>query len=168
MKKIIDSNGRLFGRLSVIDLGVIAVIVVLAAALYMKFNVMELSSPTVSSDTVIEYQITVNNMPQGRLESLRVGDSIYDQDNGTGASVGTITDIQYTDCTIPSSLVDGTYVMGTVDERFNVVISVQGSGRVDQTAGRYYLNRTIEVAVGQTTNFYTKACLFAGTVTQLQ
>ena len=32
--KIIDRNGRLFGKISVIDLLVVAVVVVLAAALY--------------------------------------------------------------------------------------------------------------------------------------
>ena len=167
MKKIIDPNGRLFGRLSIIDLGVIAVIAVMAAALYMKFNTPQLSSPVAPSDP-IEYQVTITNMPRGRMESLKVGDYLYDEDNGTGSPVGTITDIQYTDCTIPSSKVDGTYVMATVDERLNVTLTVQATGRVDQQSGRTYINRTIEVAVGQSVDYLTKACMFTGTVSQLQ
>ena len=91
-----------------------------------------------------------------------------DEDNGTGSPVGTITDIQYTDCTIPSSKVDGTYVMATVDERLNVTLTVQATGRVDQQSGRTYINRTIEVAVGQSVDYLTKACMFTGTVSQLQ
>ena len=34
--KIIDHNGRLFGKISVIDLLVVAVVVVMAAALHFK------------------------------------------------------------------------------------------------------------------------------------
>ncbi len=36
--KMIDRNGRIFGKISVIDLVVVAVVVVLAAALYFKSN----------------------------------------------------------------------------------------------------------------------------------
>ena len=36
--KIIDRNGRLFGKISVIDVLVIAVVLVMAAALYFKNN----------------------------------------------------------------------------------------------------------------------------------
>ena len=36
--KMIDRNGRIFGKISVIDLVVAAVVVVLAAALYFKSN----------------------------------------------------------------------------------------------------------------------------------
>ena len=44
--KIIDRNGRLFGKISVIDLLVIAVVAVMAVALYVKTNQKEITSTT--------------------------------------------------------------------------------------------------------------------------
>ena len=54
--KIIDRNGRLFGKISVIDLIVVAVVIVMAFALYVKTNHNEITSTT-TPDTPITYQI---------------------------------------------------------------------------------------------------------------
>ena len=106
-------------------------------------------------------------MPKGRLDSLRVGDLLYDGDNDTGNAVGTITHIQVEDCVIPSVKQDGTYVMATADERYNVTLGITAAGTVDKD-GRVYLNRTTEVGNGSGINYYTKACYFNGTVMGLE
>jgi len=165
VKKLLDEKGRLFGRISVIDVAVIAVVAVLALAVFLRRDNASAVSP-VAPMSDIRYEVTIANMPQGRLDSLRVGDYLYDKDNGTGSPVGTIVDIQVSDCTIPSQKVDGTYVMAPVAERKNVVLVLDAKGIVD-SRGRTYLNRTIEVAVGSSINYYTKACLFSGIVTEL-
>lgn len=167
MKKIIDSNGRLFGLISAIDVAVILVAVVTAAALWMKFGVLDKSSPSAPVDR-ITYELTVTNMPEGRLTSLREGDCIYDKDNDSGSPVGVITGIRYEDCRLSSSKVDGTYVMAAAEGRYNVTITVQAAGRVDPGSGRTFINRTNEVEVGMSNNYYTKACLFMATVTALE
>ena len=164
-KKLVDENGRLFGRISVIDLGVIAVILVCAAALYTKFSAAPIVSPSVPMDT-IEYQVFVTNVGQSRLDSLQVGDFLYDKDNDTGSHVGVITGIQVEDCVIPAMRQDGTYVMATADERFNVTLSITAVGKVDED-GRIFLNRTTEVGSGAVINYYTRACLFTGTVMEM-
>lgn len=165
MNKILDKNGRLFGRISLIDVGVVAVVAVLALALFVRQNATPTVSPVAPMDD-IRYEVTITNMPQGRLDSIRVGDYLYDGDNKTGSPVGTIVDIQVSECTIPSQKADGTYVMGTVDERTNVVLVLEAKGIVD-SRGRTYINRTNEVAVGSLINYYTFACQFSGTITEL-
>lgn len=165
MKRIIDENGRLFGRISLIDVGVVAVVAVLALALYTRQNDTPVVNPVAPMND-IRYEVTVSNMPQGRLDSIRVGDYLYDGDTATGVPVGTIVDIQVTDCTIPSQKADGTYVMGTVEERKNVVLVLDAKGIVD-SRGRTYINRTNEVAVGSLISYYTVACQFSGMITEL-
>jgi len=166
MKKIIDEKGRLFGVISVIDVAVIVVLAVTAAAVYVKFNVLDLSSTATPMDNTITYQLTIYNMPEGRLTSLREEDLLYDKDNDTGNAVGKIIGISSSECYIPSVTVDGTYVMGHVEERYNVVLTIQAEGMVD-VKGRTFINRTTEVELGMINNYYTKACLFAATVTEL-
>lgn len=159
MKKIVDEKGRLFGRISLIDLGVLVLACVLMLGLFVSKEVM----PDIED---IRYEVSIDNMPQGRLDSICIGDYLYDADYATGHPVGTIVDIRVTDCVIPSQKVDGTYVMGTVDDRTNVVLVLEAKGVMDGE-GHGYINRTNEVALGSVVNYYTKACQFVGTVTEL-
>lgn len=164
MKKLIDENGRLFGRISVIDVVVIAVIVVLAAALYTKDTALPIAG---ISDPLqhIRYEVTITNMPDGRLESLREEDTLYDKE--TGNPMGTIKDIQVEECVISMLKADGTYVMAPVEGRHNVTLTVDAQAMVDER-GHYYVNRTNIVGVGWSMDFYTKTSLFSGTITEME
>ena len=164
MKKVIDENGRLFGLVSIIDVVVIAVAAVLAVALYTKDSAMPIASVADPMQT-IRYTVSINNMPEGRLESLRVGDQIYDKE--TGNHMGTIKDIKSEDCVISMLKADGTYVMAPIEERYNVTLSVEAQVRVDER-GHYYVNRSNIVGVGWSMDFYTKTSLFGGTVMEME
>lgn len=164
-RKLIDHNGRVFGLISLIDLLVIAIVAVVVYAVYVKFNVHPVTSSTVST-TPITYQVTIENMPQGRMEALAVGDKLYDKDNDSGASLGEITKIEVSDCTISTTLADGTYVMAPVEGRYKVVLTVETDNALESN-DRYYINRTYQIAVGQNPSLYTRYCLFDATVTAL-
>lgn len=164
MKKLIDENGRLFGLVSVIDVAVIAVVAVLAVALYTKDTVMPIASVADPMQT-IRYEVTITNMPEGRLESLRPEDNIYDKE--TGNHMGVIKDIRSEDCVISMLKADGTYVMAPVDTRYNVTLTVEAQARVDER-GHYYVNRSNIIGVGWFMDFFTKTSLFGGTITEME
>lgn len=164
MKKVIDENGRLFGLVSIIDVVVVAVVAVLAVALYTKDSAMPIASAADPMQT-IRYEVSIDNMPQGRLESLRVDDQIYDKE--TGNHMGTIKDIQWEDCVISMLKADGTYVMAPIDGRYSVKLTVEAQARVDER-GHYYVNRANIIGVGWSMDFYTKTSLFGGTVTEME
>lgn len=164
MKKIIDENGRLFGLVSIIDVLVVAVAAVLVFALNQKDNSMPIAS---ASDPMsnITYQVAITNMPQGRYESLRVGDTLYDKE--TGYPVGTIEAIREEPCVISLLKADGTYVMAPVEDRLNVTLTVKAQALLD---GRkhYYINRNTLVATGWGMELYTVTSLFNGTVMEIE
>ena len=164
MKKLIDENGRLFGRISVIDVVVIAVAAVLGIALYTKDTAMPIASAADPMQT-IRYQVTITNMPEGRLDSLRQKDIIYDRE--TGNPMGTIEDIKVEDCVISMLKADGTYVMAPIDSRYNVTLTVETQAMVDNR-GHYYANRTNIVGVGWSMEFQTKTSMFSGTITEME
>ena len=58
--KLIDHNGRLFGKISVIDVLVLAVVVVLAAALYFKSN--QTHTGTSVTNNEITYQVLASGV----------------------------------------------------------------------------------------------------------
>ena len=77
--KIIDRNGRLFGKISVIDVLVIAVVLVMAAALFFKSNQTH-TGTSVTSET-ITYQMVANGVRTYVADAVQVGDLMYDQDH---------------------------------------------------------------------------------------
>ena len=164
MKKLIDENGRLFGLISIIDVAVIAVVAVLAVALYTKDTAMPIASAADPLQT-IRYEVSITNMPEGRLESLRVEDNIYDRE--TGNPMGVIKDIQVEDCEISMLKADGTYVMAPIGGRYNVTLAVEAQALVDER-GHYYVNRSNIIGVGWAMDFYTKTSLFGGTITEMK
>ena len=56
--KLMDKNGRLFGKISVIDVVVVLVVLVMAAALYVKNTSLSHTSTRVTN-TPITYQVSV-------------------------------------------------------------------------------------------------------------
>ena len=164
MKKLIDENGRLFGLISIIDVAVIAVVAVLAVALYTKDTAMPIASAADPLQT-IRYEVSITNMPEGRLDSLRVEDKIYDRE--TGNHMGVIKDIQVEDCEISMLKADGTYVMAPIKDRYNVTLTVEAEALLDER-GHYYVNRSNILGVGWSMDFYTKTSLFGGTITEMK
>ena len=76
--KIIDENGRLWGKISVIDLLVIAVVLVMALALYVKNVRMNADQKPVSGEPAqtITIQVRAEAQKNYIFNSLHVGDEI--------------------------------------------------------------------------------------------
>ena len=166
MKKLIDENGRLFGLISIIDVAVIAVVAVMAFSLYTKDTAMPIASAADPMQTV-QYTVSITNMPEGRLDSMREGDTLYDRE--TGNPMGTIKSIQKEECVI-SILKRGEkyeYKMEPIEGRYNVNLIVEAQALVDER-GHYYINRSNIVGVGWSMDYFTKASLFGGTILEIK
>ena len=91
--KIIDRNGRLFGAISVIDVLVILVVLVMAAALYFKGQ--QAHTGTAVTEQTVTFQIRARGVNSWVADAILVGDGLYDQDYSSGGrALGEITDIQ--------------------------------------------------------------------------
>ena len=158
-RKFIDENGRLFGLISVIDVLAVAVIAVLAVAFVSKKASPAIITAVAPMDE-ITYEVYVENMPDGRLEALRVGDNMYDYD--TKSPLGVIEKIETEDCTVTMQKADGTYVVAEVPGRNNVRLTVRAQAKMND--GTLYIDRVSPVSVGWSMNIYTPATRFSGVV----
>lgn len=165
MKKIIDENGRVFGKLSIIDFLVILIVVIIGAALYMKFNVLEVTSGSANLDT-ITYKITIYGARDYTLKGIETGDILYDKNGSGGHAIGTITSIEANDAKKVAETLDGTLVLGNNIGRYDITLTVTASGTVSD--GRYLVNKTYEVNLNSARSFYTKFSSFDATVTEIQ
>ena len=69
--KLIDRNGRLFGKISVVDVLVILVVAVMALALYVKGHQTQTSTSTVNS--TITYQVQVRGIRTYLAQAVKEG-----------------------------------------------------------------------------------------------
>lgn len=163
--KIIDRNGRLFGKISVIDVIVILAVIVVAAAIYVKTHKPQTGSNVAT--TTIVYQMSVENQPEYMLDAIQVGDQIYDKERSTGGSLGTITDIQVSDGTYEAKLDDGTYEIVPAQGRYNLLLTIEGQGLIDEN-GNYLLNRVYNLGVNSSREFNNKYGLFLGRIVSIE
>ncbi len=161
--KIIDRNGRLFGKISIIDVAVILVVAVLAAALGFKGN--QTHTGTTSSNIPITFQLRVNGVRNFVADAVREGDNLYDLENSSGGPLGEILSIEVLPGTKVGSFSDGTIVDAPVEDGVTLLLTVQGKGIINNN--RYLLNRVYNLGVNTTRNYYTPYAQFTATVTSV-
>ena len=161
--KIMDKNGRLFGKISIIDVVVILVVAVMALGLYVKSNTKNITAST--EDEIITYQVQVNAIPDYMAEALEVDDLIY-EDGVYGDSLGKVTDIEITDGDRLAGLPNGTLEMLPVEGTVNMLVTIEGRGIVDE--GNYMLNRIYNLGINSARTFCTPYTQFTGTVINIE
>ena len=163
--KLIDRDGRLFGKISVIDVIVLAVVVVLVAAVFTKTR-MPQTGATVSTVPVV-YTMRVQAQPEYMLDAIQVGDQQFDEARSTGGSLGTITDVQVSDGTYQASLNDGTVAMVPAEGYYDLLLTIEGEALVEE-GGMVLLNRVYALGVNTNRAFITKYASFTGRVMSIQ
>ena len=164
MGKFIDREGRLFGKISVIDLLVVLAVLVLAAALYAKNNTLE-PTATTQTDTPITFTLLAENLSFQAADAVRVGDKVFDKERSSGGALGEITAIEELPGEKTEHLSSGVYVRLPNADGKNLLITVEGSGSVIN--GRYAINRVYELGVNAARTFYTPYVSFIGSVTDI-
>lgn len=159
-RKILDEKGRLFGRINIIDVIVIIVAIVLVCGVYVKFSRNERTASVTSDLQTVTYQLEIKGVRNGIAGNLREGDLIWNEENGV--QLGRITGVSVNGAKQANALADGTYVLGNVEDRFDVVLTIEGGCQI--VNGRYYIERSDEISVNHEKKAYTKYCKFTGTV----
>ena len=162
--KVIDRNGRLFGRISIIDVLVVAVVVVMAAALYFKGQ--QAHTGTAVEEQVITFQIRARGINNYVADAILVGDGLYDQDYSSGGrAIGEITDIQVErtpGMKLAETLGDGTAGLVEADDTVDLLITVRGKGLATEKS--YFINRVYGLGINSSRSYCTKRADFIGTV----
>lgn len=162
MKKIIDEKGRLFGLISIIDVIVVVVVAILGVAIYARFF-SESETPVARNDE-FTYTLLVRNVREATVNSIHKGDKIYSTANNT--EIGVVSDIEVKNAEITIGMADGTYKSTVVDDRYDVIITVDSSGFISE--GHYYAARTVEISVNDSLTFFTKYCETTGAVWSIE
>ena len=138
----INKEGKLFGKISVIDIFVILVIIVAAFGVYTRFIA---GNETVETNySKIEYQMKVKKVREASVKALEKGGSI--QDSITKEYMGEIVSVEAVPCMEEQKMADGTFVMSEVPERFDVYITLNVDGSSNKAG--YYTKDNKNLCVG--------------------
>jgi len=160
MRNRIDEKGRLFGKINVVDLGIILLVIVVALGAFVKFVVLDQTS--VATEVVpVRYTVQVVGVRDWTVNNLREGDTLF----VGGTDVGTILSVSPE----PQEVVawgDGKVWQGIVPNRYVVYVEVEATATVSE--GRYLISRTVPMSVSNSgMGFYTKFATFGGTITEI-
>ncbi|MDR0445989.1 MAG: DUF4330 domain-containing protein [Oscillospiraceae bacterium] len=161
MKKIIDENGRLFGKVSIVDIVVIVAVLAVAIAAVMKRNVVEQVSGAMNT-VPVSYTIAAMNIRVPVAELLQEGDYIWLE---SGVPAGIITGVEIRDAIIDSQKADGTYVIGKIESKVDAYITVHADCSV--SGGSYYADRTFALFVNQEQKYITKYVAVTGIISDI-
>lgn len=159
---MIDKKGKLFGKISIIDLSIIILLIAFALGVYLKFGVLEQTTTSTTNET-ITFTLKISSVRMLYYEQIKVGDAIYESTDKT--KIGEVTDIYYEDAESSYVDLDGKTKYGPTQDRYDIYVTVQGDGAV--SGGRYLMNRTYEIGVGMTRGYTTKYVAFNGTVKEI-
>ena len=121
MKKIIDSKGKLFGKLNIIDLLIIIVVLILALSATKK---LDETAAKKNTDKTIVYTVKIQQVRQATVDALyKETEGIIDFE--TKKAIGDIVDIEVSKAIEPLELVDGSYTTAQYENKFDMNVTMK-------------------------------------------
>ena len=146
-----DKNGKLFGKISIVDLVVILLVLTVAVGTVYRFTAG--ATQVAEGDVTINYTIRIENVRAFTLYYYHAGLGVYDRQ--TGQFIGTIMDFTVTPHYAPQILENGEMVHAPFpDTHVNIYLEIETDGR--ETDGAVYAQGTFEVAANSVTNIRTR------------
>ena len=141
---IIDEKGRLFGKVSIVDIAVILFVVVVAVALVWRFVGMKDETARVE-DVKCSYECVVDNV---RIESVNaikndIGSDVYDSQ---GRKIGTLVSAEEMPYETEIKTDRGDIRIAEVPDKYSVKIKFEGTGKKANSG--YVSGAGYEISIG--------------------
>lgn len=160
--KFIDKEGRIGGKISVIDIIVIIICIVVVFAVFAKFHQGHTDASDMESKK-ITYTVEIQSIRQSSVDSFKTGDWLYLDSNGD--AIGQITACDVKPAETAFSTDDGRWINGAVEGKYDLYLTVKADAT--ENDGHVYVNRIDELNVNSDIKMCTKYVEFTGTITEL-
>ena len=122
---ILDKKGKLFGKISIVDISIILLVVLLVFGAYYKFAVLGKNTKAAKFDT-IEYVMQINEIRQPTVDAIRVGQDVFDAK--TGSFMGKIVSKEQKNAEELLTIGDGRIVLAQKPGKFDLFITISVPG----------------------------------------
>lgn len=158
---IIDKNGRLFGKLNIIDLAVILVVIAVVIGVFVRFTGG--AGKIVTATKQIEFEVKVDGIRSYTVDALDkkgvVTNKNYDIITGEIANVATV------DCIQKATKANGTVVEAPLEDRYTSTVTIVTDGKESDSG--YFDSNNEELAVGREYTIYSKFVKTTGVITKV-
>ncbi|MDR1642352.1 MAG: DUF4330 domain-containing protein [Clostridiales bacterium] len=140
---MIDKQGRIKGKVSVIDLA----IVIVAVGLLIGYGYRTLSPKAVAivtANTKFYVTLSVERIRDFSVQAVKVGDVIYETYGQQ--PFGTVVDVETQQSKEIMRKLDGTVTIVPMEERYNILIVLEVKGSYSENG--YQVNGNKEISVG--------------------
>jgi hypothetical protein len=143
VRAVIDKQGRLFGKVSAIDLVLLLAVIGLAAGLgYRRLSPKAVA--IVAANTKFYVTLSVEKIRDFSLEAVEVGDVIYEQYGQQ--PFGTVVAVRSEQSQDVMKKTDGTILVVPMEERYNMYIVVEAKGSISDNG--HQVNGNTQISQG--------------------
>lgn len=148
---IIDKKGKLFGKINIIDLLIIAVVIAAVGIVgYKYFYGGETAATASSAATITFYAEEITDFVLDG--TINQGDEVYDVQEKV--SLGTVTGVEYSDAVSYTVDSDGNYVQTSKPGHKSVILTAEVYGTefangIIIADNKYYIGHSMTIAAGK-------------------
>lgn len=161
---IIDNKGKLFGKISIIDILIFLIIVAVVAGLGYKLTRSKSGSPVFTKQDEIEVKFRHDDVPEFVVRAIKEGDPV--RESVQNASFGKVSNVETGESIVWLDTEDGQSVKGSREGYYSVEITmnakgIMGSSGVTIDKANYYVGQTLTLYVGN-------AGLYSGRISDIR
>jgi len=153
-----DKNGRLFGKISIIDLFVVLLVVAVLVGIGIRYGAK--ATTAVQSSEKFECVIEVANVREFTVKALEKGGIITDKKSEI--ELGEIVSVETEPTLFQSTTADGRIVDAELPERYTCRVTIIANGKVSDDA--YIMDDSNELSVGRNIDIYSKYVKTSGDI----
>lgn len=157
----INKEGKLFGKISIIDIIVVLAIALGGFGVYMRF--MKPNEKVATSSSTIEYTFRIAGVRKGTVDALSHFSPIYSCE--TKEYLGEIVAMDYDGATDNKIMANGEIKALAVPDRYDVLLTVRVDGNIN--ASGYYTATNQAIYAGASHTFNSKYAQTTGRITEV-
>jgi len=156
---MIDKNGRLFGKLSMLDIAVVLLFVAMVAAFVLRGGTTTFEQ-VMGANQEFEVVLAIENVRIYSVNAVNEGDMIFEQHAGL---LGQVIDFWHEPASDIVRRDDASFVVMESEYRYNLFIRLQSQGFINETSG-FYIGGNNHVVPGQTIRIQSQNMISVMTV----
>ena len=157
-----DKNGKIGGKISIIDIAVI--ILIIAAAIGITIRFTSGTTSAVTSNITLRYVVKVNAVRSFTVDAL--GKSSLLTDKKAELDLGEIKNIETADSKIQSTTTSGKIKWSNLPDKYTCMVTIESQGRESEEG--YVIDDTTELSVGRTMEIDTKYVKTTGEIRSVE
>lgn len=157
-----DKNGRIKGKISIIDILVILLIIAVIAGIAARYG--SRVTTAVQSDKRFEYVLRVENVREYTVNALQKKGRVTDKKSEK--NLGEITDVKVENATQQSITASGEITKPEIPGRYTCFVTIEATGK--ESDDNYVLADSTELSVGRNIDLYSKYVKTSGDITSVK